>query len=180
MKQKGLLMTKKEISNIFDLPLSTLNDWDKETNRKHKLFQFLSGIEFDDINKFSKTKKSHRLFHILNRNIDKNKYFTYNEIKDAFTHTNYQKATQREKIIYSKFFKECDTDDLDDLEKVFHVSKRDVKSIYKQIPERLFKGVSEIWDKRFRLKALDTDILQPSNNIPSALQAILQRRTANV
>jgi len=173
-------MTKKEISKVFDLPISTLNDWDKETNRKHKLLEFLKNINIDDINNFSKTKKSHRLLHILNRNIDKNKYFTYNEIKDAFSHINYKDATQREKIIYSKFFKECDTDDLEDLEKVFHISKRDVKSIYKQIPERSFKGVSEVWDKRFRLKALNTEVLQASNNIPSALQAILQRRTANV
>jgi len=169
-------MTKKEISNIFDLPLSTLNDWDKETNRKHKLFQFLSNIEFEDLDKFSKTKKSHRLFHILNRNIDENKYFTYDEIKGAFTHANYQEATQREKIIYSKFFKECDASDLEDLEKVFHISKRDVKSIYKQIPERSFKGVSEIWDKRFRLKSLHAEVLQVSNSIPSALQSILQNK----
>ena len=173
-------MTKQDISKLFDLPLSTLNDWDKETNRKHKLFQFLSSIEFEDVEKFSEVKKNHRLFHILNRNIDENKHFTYDEIKSAFSHTNYQEATQREKIIYSKFFKECDVDDLEDLVKVFHISKRDVKSIYKQIPERLFKGVSDIWDKRFRLKALNSEVLQASNNIPPALQAILQRRTANV
>ena len=173
-------MTKKEISKLFDLPLSTLNDWDKEINRKHKLFQFLSSIEFDDLDKFSKTKKSHRLFHILNRNIDENKYFTHDEIKEAFAHTNYKESTQREKIIYSKFFKECDVNDLEDLEKVFHISKRDVKSIYKQIPERSLKGVSEVWDKRFRLKSLNTEVLQVSNNIPSALQEILQRRIANV
>jgi len=173
-------MTKKEISTIFDLPLSTLNDWDKETNRKHKLFQFLSNIEVNDLNKFSKTKQSHRLLHILNRNIDENRHFSYDEIKNAFNRTNYEEATQREKIIYSKFFKECDVDDLEDLEKVFHVSKRDVKTIYKQIPERSFKGVSEVWDKRFRLKAVDTETLQPTNNIPSALQAILHRRTANI
>jgi len=173
-------MTKKEISKLFDLPLSTLNDWDKKTNRKHKLLQFLRSIEFEDLDKSSKNKNSHRLIHILNRNIDKNKYFTYNEIKDAFTHTDYQKATQREKIIYSKFFKECEVDDLEDLEKVFHISKRDVKSIYKQIPERSFKGVSEVWDKRFRLKAFHDEVLHTSNNIPSVLQAILQRRTANV
>jgi len=173
-------MTKKEISKLFDLPLSTLNDWDKEINRKHKLFQFLSSIEFDDLDKFSKTKKSHRLFHILNRNIDENKYFTHDEIKEAFAHTHYKESTQREKIIYSKFFKECDVNDLEDLEKVFHISKRDVKSIYKQIPERSLKGVSEVWDKRFRLKSLNTEVLQVSNNIPSALQEILQRRIANV
>jgi len=173
-------MTKKEISKLFDLPLSTLNDWDKQSNRKHKLFQFLTDIELENMDQFSKSKKSHRLLHILNRNIDEDRHFTYDEIKNAFSHTDYQKATQREKIIYSKFFKECDVDDLEDLVKVFHISKRDVKSIYKQIPERLFKGVSDIWDKRFRLKALNSEVLQASNNIPPALQAILQRRTANV
>jgi len=173
-------MTKKEIGKLFDLPLSTLNDWDKETNRKHKLFLFLRSIEFEDLDKFSKTKKNHRLFHILNRNIYENNHFTYDEIKNAFSHIDYQEATQREKIIYSKFFKECDADDLEDLEKVFHVSKRDVKSIYKQIPERSLKGVSEVWDKRFRLKPLYTEISQPLNNIPPALEGILARRTANV
>ena len=173
-------MTKKEISKIFNLPLSTLNDWDKETNRKHKLFQFLINIELDDIDKLSKSKKSHRLLHILNRNIDENSHFTNDEIKNAFSRTNYQEATQREKIIYSKFFKECDVDDLEDLEKVFHISKRDVKTIYKQIPKRSFKGVSEVWDKRFRLKPFNTKVLQSSNTIPIALQVILQRRTANV
>jgi len=173
-------MTKKEISKLFDLPLSTLNDWDKETNRKHKLFQFLNSIEFEDVDKLSKPKRSHRLFHILNKNIDKSNHFTYDEIKNAFSHTDYKEATQREKIIYSKFFKECDVDDLEDLEKVFHISKRDVKRIYKQIPERSFKGVSNIWDRRFRLKSVNTEVLQPSKNIPSALQAILQSRTANV
>lgn len=173
-------MTKKEISNIFDIPLSTLNDWNKKDSKKYKLFQFLTNIELEDLDKFSKTRKTHRLIHILNRNIDKNKYFTYDEIKNAFAHTNYKEATQREKIIYSKFFKECDIDDLEDLEKVFHISKRDVKTIYKQIPERLFKGVSDVCDKRFRLKPIKTKILQPSNNIPFALQTILVKRTTNV
>ncbi len=173
-------MTKQEIGNIFDLPVSTLNDWDKENSRKHKLFQFLSNIEFADIDKLSQSKKTHRLFHILNRNIDKDKHFSYEEIKNAFTNTNHDKATQREKIIYSKFFKECDSGDLEDLEKVFHVSKRDVKIIYQQIPERSFKGVAEVWDKRFRLKPINIEPLLPSNNIPSALQEILQRRNINV
>ena len=173
-------MTKKEISKTFNLPLSTLNDWDKETSRKHKLFQFLSSIDFEDLDNFAQTKKNHRLLHILNRNIDESEHFTYDEIKNAFSHTNYQEATQREKIIYSKFFKECDTDDLEDLEKVFLISKRDVKAIYKQIPERSFKGVFEVWDKRFRLKSLNTEVLKSSNNIPLALQEILQGRTANV
>jgi len=173
-------MTKQEISTAFNLSLSTLNDWDKEDSRKYKLFQFLSNIELTDIDKLSKAKKTHRLFHILNRNIDKEKHFSYEEIKNAFSRSNIDKATQREKIIYSKFFKECDVSDLEDLEKVFYVSKRDIKKIYIQIPERSFKGVSEIWDKRFRLKPLKVEKLLPSNNIPLSLQEILQRRNVNV
>lgn len=173
-------MTKKEISEIFDLPISTLNDWDKENSRKYKLFQFLYNLETEDIQKKLKKRKTHRIFHILNRNIDNNEKFTYDEVRNAFIQTNYDEATQREKIIYSKFFKECDVSDLEDFEKVFHVSKRDIKTIYKQIPERMFKGVAEIWDKRFRLQSIVADIPLRTNNIPLALQKILERRTANV
>ena len=173
-------MTKKEISKIFDLPISTLNDWDKEESRKNKLFQFLQNIKLEDTQKNLKKKKTHRIFHILNRNIDSDKKFTYNEVRSAFNQTNYDEATQREKIVYSKFFKECDISDLEDFEKVFHVSKRDIKTIYKQIPERMFKGVSEIWDKRFRLQSIVTNIPSRTNNIPLALQSILEKRSAHV
>jgi len=151
-------MTKKEISKIFDLPISTLNDWDKEESRKNKLFQFLKNIKLEDTQKNLKKKRTHRIFHILNRNIDKDKKFTYDEVRNAFIQTNYDDASQREKIVYSKFFKECDVSDLEDFEEVFHVSKRDIKTIYKQIPERMLKGVSEIWDKRFRLQVIVTHI----------------------
>ncbi len=173
-------MTKKEISKIFDLPISTLNDWDKEDSRKNKLFQFLQNIKLEDAQKNLKNKKTHRIFHILNRNIENDKKFTYDEVRNAFIQTNYDDATQREKIVYSKFFKECDISDLEDFEKVFHVSKRDIKTIYKQIPERMFKGVSEIWDKRFRLQSIVTNMPLRSNNIPLALQNILEKRSAHV
>ncbi|MEA1893469.1 MAG: hypothetical protein U9N33_12280 [Campylobacterota bacterium] len=173
-------MTKKEISNTFDLPISTLNDWDKEESRKNKLFQFLQNMKLEDTQKNLKKKNTHRIFHILNRNIVKDKKFTYDEVRNAFIQTNYDEATQREKIVYSKFFKECVVSDLEDLEKVFHVSKRDIKTIYKQIPERMFKGVSEVWDKRFRLQGVVADIPVKANNIPLALQKVLERRTANV
>jgi len=69
-----------------------------------------------------------------------------------------------------------DLEDLEDLEKNFHISKRDVKTIYKQIPERSFKWVSEVWDKRFRLKALHAEVLHASNNISSAIQAIFRKK----
>ncbi|MDQ7060656.1 MAG: hypothetical protein Q9M43_05790 [Sulfurimonas sp.] len=173
-------MTKKEISKTFDLPISTLNDWDKEQSRKNKLFQFLKNIKLEDTQKNLKKKKTHRIFHILNRNIENDKKFTYDEVRNAFIQTNYDDATQREKIVYSKFFKECDVSDLEDFEKVFHVSKRDIKTIYKQIPERMFKGVSEIWDKRFRLQSIVTNIPLKTNNIPLALQSILEKRSAHV
>jgi len=173
-------MTKKEISKIFDLPISTLNDWDKEESRKNKLFQFLQNIKLEDTQKNLKKRKTHRIFHILNRNIDKDKKFTYDEVRNAFIQTDYNDASQREKIVYSKFFKECDESDLEDFEKTFHVSKRDIKTIYKQIPERMFKGVSEIWDKRFRLQSIVTNRSLRTTNIPFALQKILEKRTANV
>ena len=173
-------MTKKEISKIFDLPITTLNDWDKEASRKNKLFQFLQNIKLEDTQKNLKKKKTHRIFHILNRNIQNDKKFTYDEVRNAFIQTNYDNASQREKIVYSKFFKECDVSDLEDFEKVFHVSKRDIKTIYKQIPERMFKGVSEIWDKRFRLQSIVTNIPLRTNNIPLALQNILEKRSAHV
>lgn len=173
-------MTKKEISKIFDLPITTLNDWDKEASRKNKLFQFLQNIKLEDTKKNLKKKKTHRIFHILNRNIENDKKFTYDEVRNAFIQTNYDDASQREKIVYSKFFKECDVSDLEDFEKVFHVSKRDIKTIYKQIPERMFKGVSEIWDKRFRLQSIVTNIPLRTNNIPLALQNILEKRSAHV
>ena len=44
----------------------------------------------------------------------------------------------------------------------------------------MFKGVAEIWDKRFRLQSIVADIPLRTNNIPLALQKILERRTANV
>ncbi len=173
-------MTKKEISDFFDLPISTLNDWDNKNSRKNKLFQFLNSIKIEDIQKKLKKRKTHRIFHILNRNIDNDKKFTFNEIKNAFMQTNYSEATQREKIVYSKFFKECDASDLEEFENYFNISKREIKIIYKQIPERMFKGVSEIWDKRFRLKSIVTNKQQRANNIPIELQKILERRIANV
>ena len=173
-------MTKKEISKIFNLPISTLNDWDKEESRKNKLFQFLKNIKLEDTQKNLKKKRTHRIFHILNRNIENDKKFTYDEVRNAFIQTDYDDATQREKIVYSKFFKECDVSDLEDFEKVFHVSKRDIKTIYKQIPERMFKGVAEIWDKRFRLQSIVKNIPLRTNNIPLALQSILEKRSAHV
>ena len=34
-------MTKKEISKLFDIPLSTVNDWQKEDSNRYKPYEFL-------------------------------------------------------------------------------------------------------------------------------------------
>ncbi len=145
-------MTKSEISDILDIPLTTLYDWEKEEHPKNKLYRHLLNTSKSVAKRTTKKKKeTHRILHILNRNItEKNKY-TREEIKKAFSKKDYILATQREKIIYSRFFKECDEDDLTDLVKTFYVSKRDIKLIYKDIPERAFPGVSKVWDRRFRI-----------------------------
>lgn len=147
-------MTKNDINEVFDIPLTTLYDWEKEEHGKHKLYKLLSNIDKEAANKtINKKKETHRIFHILNKNITQDHRYSSEEIKRAFSKKDYSLATPREKIIYSRFFKECDVEDLIDLEKTFHVSKRNIKLIYKDIPERAFTGVSKVWDKRFRISS---------------------------
>lgn len=145
-------MTKSEISDTLDIPLTTLYDWEKEGHPKNKLYRHLSNTNKSVAKStIQKKKDTHRILHILNRNItDKHKY-TREEIKIAFTKKDYSLATQREKVIYSRFFKECDKEDLRDLVKIFHVSTRDIKLLYTDIPERAFPGVAKVWDRRFRI-----------------------------
>lgn len=174
-------MTKIEINDIFDIPIPTLNEWQKPNSRKHKLYSFLIKSDKQYVNKIANTHKTHRLFHILNRNIDKQLQYTYNEIQSAFLKEDYNIATQREQLIYSKFFKECDSEDLESLSSCFEVSKRNIKKIYSSSPERKLKGVAKVWDKRFRLKHNDSNVSDIVQSTPSALQLILNRRaTANV
>ncbi len=145
-------MTKKEITEVFDIPLSTLYDWEKEGHSKNKLYKLLSHLNKKMIHAtIDKPEETHRIFHILNKNIAKEYKYTKEEIQKAFLKKDYSLATQREKIIYSRFFKECDVEDLLSLEKTFHVSKRNIKRIYKDLPERAFPGVAKVWDKRFRI-----------------------------
>ncbi len=169
-------MTKIEINNIFDIPIPTLNEWQKPSSRKHKLYSFLLKSDKQYIDKVANTRQTHRLFHILNRNIDKQQQYSYDEIQSAFLKEDYNIATQREQLIYSKFFKECDSTDLDSLSSCFEISKRNIKKIYSSSPIRKLKGVAKIWDKRFRLKHFDTNISVISQSTPSALQLILNKR----
>ena len=174
-------MTKQEISKLFEIPISTLNDWQKENSNRHKLYQFLNQFDVRNTTKILAEKKNHRIFHILNRNIDKAEAFSVTDIKVAFSHDNYTNASEKEHIIYSKFFKECDEEDLTNLIKQFNLSIRNIKKIYLTSPLRKLKGVADIWDKRFRLQPLEVSI-QSSNDtsIPIALQQILAKRGLNV
>lgn len=146
-------MTKSEASRILNIPLSTLNDWDNSTHSKNTLFRFIIASDLKDVENKLSTNKSHRLFHILNRNSTQENY-TYHDIQTAFSKNDYANATQKEKIIYAKFFKECDVDDLDSLIVTFGLSKQTIKKLYSTLPERQLSGVAKIWDKRFRLKSL--------------------------
>lgn|GEM_PF-1314689 len=173
-------MTKNEISDTLDIPITTLYDWEKEDHPRNKLYKYLSNTSKSVAKRTLNKRSTHRILHILNRNItDKHKY-TVEEVKQAFSNHEYHLATQREKIIYSKFFKECDEEDLNDLVKNLNISKRDIKRIYRDIPERAFSRVSKVWDRRFRLsrkaskvkihkKVVHTDFAKQYLNKKSAL-----------
>ena len=168
-------MTKSMISKHFDLPLTTLHDWEKESSRKHNLYQFLMAIDEVTLTRVLHQEKSHRIFHILNKNIAQNEHYSFDEIRQAFLKDDYNSATKREQVIYAKFFKECDVEDLESFVELFQVSKRAVKKIYTQIPERSFTGVSKVWDRRFRLKHIN-NIEKVDKELPLALQQILKKR----
>jgi hypothetical protein len=169
-------MTKAEASRILDIPLSTLNDWEKLDSNRHTLYKFIITSDRNDIESKLNNKKSHRIFHILNRNINTTFNYTFNEIENAFSKNNYNKATPRECIIYSKFFKECDIDDLESLISVFGISIRTIKQLYLTLPERKIIGVARVWDKRFRVKHLIFE-QKRTTSVPSALQHILKKES---
>ena len=173
-------MTNKEISKIFEISLSTINDWQKEDSNRYKLYQFLHATNVKDVRAIRSQQKDHRLFHILNRNIEQASIYSVKEVKKAFSHKNYNNASLREQVIYSKFFKECDVEDLATLLALLNISIRDVKQIYTSSPLRKFKGVREIWDRRFRIKLEKTQDTAMNNVIPSALSLILKKRDVYV
>jgi len=124
------MMTKKEISKLFDIPLSTVNDWQKEDSSRHKLYEFLRAVPKKEYQSIRSQQKNHRLLHILNRNIEKKSAYSVKDIKKAFSKAVFNEASDAERVIYSKFFKECDTDDLKSMIELFDLSIRDIKKIY--------------------------------------------------
>ena len=169
-------MTKKEISKLFDIPLSTVNDWQKEDSSRHKLYEFLRAVPKKEYQSIKSQQKNHRLLHILNRNIDKKNAYSIKDIKRAFSQDDFNDASDSQQLIYSKFFKECDPDDLKSLVELFDLSIRDIKKIYITSPLRKLKGVREVWDKRFRIKS--NEFLAASSkgiSIPAALTRVLEK-----
>lgn len=168
-------MTQGQISKYLEIPLTTLNDWKKDDSNRNKLYQLLINLDEKEVENITNKKVTHRFFHILNRNINNNSRFTFSDIKKAFNKKDYHKATITEQSIYSKFFKELEPNELDEFEKTFNVSKRDIKKIYISSPFRTIKGIAKIWDKRFRLNYLEVNI-DNKKTVPTALQNILNRK----
>lgn len=168
-------MTQIEISKYLDIPLTTLNDWKKEGSNRNKLYQLLINLDKKEVESKLNKKVYHRFFHILNRNINDETKFTFEDIKNAFSKNDYHDATIKEQIIYAKFFKELESEELDDFVKAFNVSKRDIKLIYISSPFRNLTGVAKVWDKRFRLKHIPI-ILESRQIVPTALQNILNKK----
>ena len=96
----------------------------------------------------------HRITHILNRNINQKFKYPKSEIYEAFQQSDYSKASQRQKLIYSKFFKECDEEDLYKLITVYHTTFENLKSIYNTSIYRNHNAISTNWDKVFNLPSL--------------------------
>ncbi|UTJ05586.1 hypothetical protein [Arcobacter roscoffensis] len=169
-------MTQTETSKYLDIPLTTLNDWKKEDSNRYKLYQLLISLDKSDVVQKLNKKVNHRVFSILNRNIDDNSKSTFDEIRKAFSKKDYHAGTIKEQTIYSKFFKELEVNELEDFVNTFNVSKRDIKSIYISSPFRNLSGVAKNWDKRFRLKHLPLQ-KEHNKNVPSGLQSILNKKS---
>ena len=122
-------MTQIEISKYLDIPFATLNDWKQKNSNRNKLYELLSNLEIDFVEKILNKKENHKFFHILNRNIEDEK-FTYENIKRAFSKQDYHDGNIKEQTIYSKFFKEIEIDELEDFILTFSLSKRNIKNIY--------------------------------------------------
>ncbi len=106
------------------------------------------------------------------------KNYTYEDIQRAFFKDDYSKATQKERTIYAKFFKECDVNDFETLILHFGLSKQTIKKLYVTLPERQIYGVAKVWDRRFRLKSIASNQYEIVKNIPTPLANILQRKVA--
>lgn len=80
-------MTQIQISKYLDIPLTTLNDWKKENSNRNKLYQLLINLDKNEVESKLNKKANHRFFHILNRNINDETEFKFEDIKKHFLKT---------------------------------------------------------------------------------------------
>ncbi len=162
-------MTKSEISKRLAVPLSTIKDWSRPDNRKHGLFLFLSKIrqeEFESIDKRSVVMKDrnepkyHRLLHIVNRNSSET--YTLADIKHAFDDSD--KKTIDDQLIIESFFKECDEDDYKRLLQFKTITKKLVKSAYRNSPSSR-SLYHDYWDKVFHIMYKKSPIQGTPDNV---------------
>lgn len=95
-----------------------------------------------------------RLINFKTKNINGVEKYSFYEVKEAFDITRFDSNSRRHRIIASKFFKECDLEDLDSLTKNYGISIRGVKHTYSNSPEKKLKSVQKngIEDLGCRLK----------------------------
>jgi len=169
-------MNNLQISEKYDIPLSTVYDWAKPDHNKYKVYLCLKESLISKPKKSS--AKRHRILHILNRNINGVEKYSFDEVKEAFDITHFDSNSRRHRIIASKFFKECDLEDLDSLTKNYGISIRGVKYTYSNSPEKKLRGVQKKWNRRFRLPAEERKIT--AKPIPDIVLQLLQARNTNV
>lgn len=105
-----------------------------------------------------------RLLRIFNKNTLSIDCYTAEEIKIAFAKADHSAGTEKEQLLYSRFFKECNSKDLKNLCSDFKVNVRDVKKIYITSPYGTLKDVAKVWNTKFRLKSIIVHKILPRDH----------------
>lgn len=96
-----------------------------------------------------KKKNQSEILQIFNRNIPIEEQYTIEEITKAFSKT---VGTNRETLLYGKFFKECPTDEcIEKLKSTFGVKIQILKRIYESFTDDDKFEFGSFWSTRFRL-----------------------------
>ena len=114
-------LSDKKVTSIIDID-GVLCEYGRRNNADDNVSRFLglrkiisgsekvvfnsSRINLDEEEVFNKLNKkaNHRFFHILNRNINDESKFSFEDVKKAFSRNDYHDATIKERTIYAKFF----------------------------------------------------------------------------
>jgi len=98
---------------------------------------------------------------IFNRNIPIEEQFTIEEIKKAFSKT---VGTNRETLLYRRFFKECPAEEcIEELKSTFGVRIQILKEIYKSFTDDDKFEFGSFWSSRFRLSRVRGEFI-PRND----------------